>query len=385
MEIDHQYPTLNDIRRRAKRRLPRFVWEYLDSGTGEETAKARTGAALDAVTLTPRALKSAATPDLSVTLMGRRHPLPFGFAPVGMSGLVWPGTESMLARTAAREGIPFCLSTVAAASPEDLAPDIGDQGWFQLYAPGQPDIRRDMLARARDAGFHTLILTADVPVPSRRERLTRAGITNPMRMTPSVIWQAAQCPAWALATARSGIPTLRTLAKYADTSTTHSGTGHVGYQLRTAPDRAYLETLRREWAGKLVVKGVLHPGDAADMAELCDAIWVSNHGGRQFDAGPAPIDALVTIRDAVGPDMPLICDGAVRGGTDILRLLSRGADFVMLGRAPHWGAAAFGQRGVDHVVHVLRAGMVADMGQLGLARLPDIIGRPAIQTDTNER
>ncbi|WP_226781879.1 alpha-hydroxy acid oxidase [Oceaniglobus trochenteri] len=369
MSLDHRFPALDDIRRRARRRLPRFVWEYLDSGTGDETAMPRAMAALDAITLVPRALGGAPKPDLSVRMMGRDYPLPFGFAPVGMSGLVWPDAEVTLARSAARHHIPFGLSTVAAQTPEHLAPHIGDQGWFQLYAPGQPEIRRDMLARARDSGFHTLILTADVPVPSRRERLHRAGVTNPMRMTPRILAQAAMHPAWALATLRSGIPTLKTLEKYGDTRTSRSGTEHIGYQLRTAPDWAYLETLRREWDGALVVKGVLHPGDAARISKIADAVWVSGHGGRQFDAGPAPATVLPAIRAAVGPSFPVIADGAVRAGTDILRLMAMGADFVMLGRAPHWGLAAFGAAGVDHVVHVLRAGLIADMGQLGLGRL----------------
>jgi len=369
MDLDHHFPSLLDLRDRARRRLPRFVWEYLDSGTGDERAVARAIAALDAVTLTPRALSGAPKPDLSVNMMGRTYPLPFGFAPVGMSGLVWPDAEGILARSAAAHSIPYGLSTVAAQTPEDLAHHIGDQGWFQLYAPGQQEIRRDMLKRARDAGFHTLILTADVPVPSRRERLHRAGVTNPMRLTPRVLAQVALAPAWALATARHGIPTLKTLEKYGDTKTARSGTEHIGYQLRTAPDWAYLDTLRREWEGPLVVKGVSHPEDAARIAKVADAVWVSAHGGRQFDAGPAPVDILPAIRAAVGADYPLIADGAVRTGTDVLRLISRGADFVMLGRAPHWGLAAFGAAGVDHVVHVLRAGLVADMGQLGLARL----------------
>jgi len=369
MDLDHHFPSLHDLRDRARRRLPRFVWEYLDSGTGDEGAVARAITALDVVNLTPRALSGAPKPDLSVTMMGRTYPLPFGFAPVGMSGLVWPDAEGILARAAVAHGIPFGLSTVAAQTPEMLAPHIGTQGWFQLYAPGQPEIRRDMLKRARDAGFHTLILTADVPVPSRRERLHRAGVTNPMRLTPSVLAQVAMAPHWALATARHGVPSLKTLEKYGDTKTARSGTEHIGYQLRTAPDWDYLNILRDEWDGPLVVKGVLHPGDAARIAQVADAVWVSAHGGRQFDAAPAPVTVLPAIRAAVGPDYPVIADGAVRSGTDILRLVAEGADFVMLGRAPHWGLAAFGAAGVDHVVHVLRAGLIADMGQLGIAAI----------------
>jgi L-lactate dehydrogenase (cytochrome) len=373
MSLATDYPALEDLRRRARRRVPRFVWEYLDSGTGRETAVPRAEAALDRIALMPRALAGEVAADLTVPLLGRRQSLPFGFAPVGMSGLVWPDAEGILARLAAAEGIPFGLSTVAAQTPEDLAPHIGDQGWFQLYAPREREIRRDMLNRARDAGFHTLILTADVPKASRRERLTRAGVTNPMRLTPRILAQVALRPAWALATARRGMPSLRTLEKYGDTKTSQSGTGHIGYQLRTAPDRAYLDAVRGEWDGKVVVKGILSADLARDLAPAADALWVSQHGGRQFDAAPAPADMLPGIRAAVGDDVPLIVDGSVRSATDILRYLALGADFVMLGRPVHWGLAAFGARGAAHVVEILRAGLIADMAQLGW---PDLVTAP---------
>jgi L-lactate dehydrogenase (cytochrome) len=375
MDLDTTHPALADLARTARRRLPRFVWEYLDSGTGADAARDRNRAALDRVTLVPAALAGHAPPDLSVTLMGRRQALPFGFAPVGMSGLIRPGAERILARLAAAEGIPYCLSTVAADTPERVGPKAGEQGWFQLYAPGDEGIRRDLLARAAVSGFHTLVLTADVPVASRRERQRRARLTNPMRITPRTVWQAATCPGWAAATLGAGIPRLRTLERYADASAARGATAHIGYMLRTAPDRAMLAAIRAEWPGRLVVKGVLDPAVARAAADAgADAIWVSNHGGRQFDASPAGVDMLPAIRAAV-PGLPLICDGGIASGTDILRMLACGADFVMLGRAIHWGLAAFGAAGAAHVVHVLREGLKADLGQLGRASLAGLADR----------
>ena len=373
MDLDQSHPALSDLAARARRRLPHFVWEYLDSGTGNDGARDRTVAALDAVTLVPRVLDPPAETDLSVILMGRTHPLPFGIAPVGMSGLVWPGAEAMLARVAAGLGIPYTLSTVAAATPEAVGPEAGDQGWFQLYPPGDADIRRDLLNRAQEAGFHTLVLTADVPIASRRERQRRARLTNPMRMSLPVIAQAAMAPAWALATLQAGIPRLVTLEKYANIATHRPGTAHIGYMLRTTPDWAYLAALRAEWDGKLVVKGVLNSEDAQRIIEAgADAIWISAHGGRQFEAAPAPLDALATIRAALGPEVPLIYDGGVRSGTDVLRAMAMGADFVMLGRAWHHGLAAFGEAGVAHVAHILSEGLKADMGQLGIGKLAEV-------------
>jgi len=368
MDLDTLAPALSDLSARARRRVPRFVWEYLESATGNESARHRAEAALDAVCLAPRVLCGAPPPDLATTLMGTRYALPFGIAPVGMSGLVWPGAEITLAGVAAKAGIPYGLSTVAAATPETVSPHHGGMGWFQLYAPGEPEVRRDMLARAGEAGFTTLVLTGDVPVASRRERQRRARLTNPVKLSLPILAQIAMRPAWALATARAGRPRLVTLEKYADIRTARPGTAHAGYMLRTAPDRAYLSALRREWQGPLVVKGVLHAEDARIAAnEGADAVWVSNHGGRQFEAAPAPLAALPAIREAL-PGTPLIYDGAIRSGTDILRAMALGADFTMLGRAFHAGLAAYGPAGAAHVVHVLAEGLKADMGQLGIAR-----------------
>jgi len=209
MILDQKFPAISDLRARARRRIPHFVWEFLDSATGDETVPARNRAALDRVLFAPSILHGEVAPDLSARFLGRDYPLPFGIAPVGMSGLIWPGAEQMLARLAAVQGIPYCLSTVASQTPEAVGPHAGGQGWFQLYPPRDPDIRRDILARVRSAGFHTLVLTADVPVASRRERQTRGGMTTPPRLTPRMLAQVARCPAWALGIAKTGRPRLR--------------------------------------------------------------------------------------------------------------------------------------------------------------------------------
>lgn len=376
MDLDARFPALSDLQAAARRRVPRFVWEYLESATGDEAAHHRNVLALDGVMLRTGILSGPQVPDLSTDFLGERWSAPVGIAPVGMSGLVWPGAERRLARLAAREGIPYGLSTVAAMTPEEVGPETGGRGWFQLYPPKSPETRRDLLARARAAGFPVLVLTVDVAVASRRERQTRARLTNPMRITPRLVAEAAVRPGWALATVRAGMPELRTLAPYADVSTTRSGTAHAGYLLRAAPDWDYLSALRDEWQGPLVVKGVLEAEPVARLMGLgVDAIWVSNHGGRQFAAARAALDALPEVRAAAGPDFPLLYDGAVRSGTDVLRAIATGADMVMLGRAWHWGIAAAGDAGAAQVLHILRAGMVADMGQMAILRPTGARGR----------
>lgn len=373
MTPEDRYPAIADLAEGARRRLPHFVWEYLDSATGGEQGRSRAEQALDAVTLTPRVLRGAAPVDLGRRIMGRDWARPFGIAPVGMSGLIWPGAEVALARSAARAGLPMTLSTVAAAAPETVGPHLEGRGWFQLYPPGDAAIRADLLARVAAAGFDTLVLTVDVPMASRRERQRRARLSHPMRLTPQILWQAARRPAWALATLRHGRPGFPTLEPYVQRVESLPGTAHVGYLLRTAPDMAYLHRLREEWQGRLVVKGVLDPQDArAALDAGADAIWVSAHGGRQFEGAPAPARQLPLIRAALGPGAKILCDTGVRSGLDILRMLALGADMVMLGRAFHYALGALGPGGADHCIHLLSESLRADLAQLGCATLDDL-------------
>ncbi|NIZ14872.1 alpha-hydroxy acid oxidase [Phaeobacter sp. HF9A] len=375
MDLDQRYPGLDDVRRAARRRLPRFVWDYLDSATGQEASQARNRLCLDRIGFVPSVLKGPQEVDLSTPLFDQSLPLPFGIAPVGMSGLIWPDAEGHLARHGRDAGLPYCLSTVASQSPEDVAPHLGAQGWFQLYPPKDEEIRKDMLTRARAAGFRVLVLTVDVPVASRRERQLRSGLTQPPRLTPRLLAQVMRRPAWALGMARQhahegGLPHMRGLDKYVAgaAATALSSTAHIGYLLRTAPDWDYLHWLRAHWDGPLVVKGVLNAQDLPRLeAAGVDAIWVSNHAGRQFDAAPAPIEVLEDMRAAT--DLALILDSGISGGLDILRAYALGADFVMLGRAWHYALAALGPKGPAHLTQILRKDLEANMGQLGISRL----------------
>ena len=357
--------------------MPWFVWEYLESATGVEATQRRNRHALDEIAFIPSILHGEQETDLSVTLCGTSYPLPFGISPVGMSGLFWPDAERKLARAATAAGLPYGLSTVAARTPEEVGPHLNGNGWFQMYPPRDAEIRSDMLARAREAGFTTLVLTVDVPVPSRRERQVRSGLTSPPRLTPRLLAQVARRPAWAFGMARLGMPRMRLIDDYAGQMTGLSSTEHAGYLLRTSPDWDYLRWLRDAWQGPFLVKGVLCPRDAARLeAEGVDAIWVSNHAGRQFDAAPAPIEMLPAIRAAT--TLPIIMDSGIEGGLDILRAVALGADFVMLGRAWHYALAALDVAGPPHLVDMLEKDMRANLGQLGARRPVDLRGRAIV-------
>ncbi|WP_172296988.1 alpha-hydroxy acid oxidase [Pseudoruegeria sp. HB172150] len=370
-DLDQTHPAIADLRLRARRRLPRFVWDFLDSATGAETTARRNRGKLDEILFNPAALFGELDYNLGRSLMGRDYALPFGISPVGMSGLVWPDAELHLARLGTARNIPYCLSGVATKIPEDVGPLTDGRGWFQLYPPRDAEIRDDMLRRVKASGFDTLVLTVDVPEPSRRERQRRGGITHPPHLTPRIFGQCITTPAWSLETLRAvrknGMPRLAFIEDYTGQTGAMSSTAHAGYMIRTSPGWDYLRALRDGWDGPFFVKGVMVPEDAVRLKkEGVDAVWVSNHAGRQFDGSPASIEVLPAIREAVGPDYPLIFDSGVESGLDILRALALGADFIMLGRAFHYGIAAFGPKGAAHVVDILARDLQANLGQLGL-------------------
>lgn len=376
MNPDLHYPALSDLKTACKRRVPWFVWEYLDSATGTEAVPRRNRAALDSVTFCPAILRGTITPDLTTRFLGRDYALPIGVAPVGMSGLIWPGAELALARMAHRVRLPYCLSTVATRLPEEIGPVAGEMGWFQLYPPKDPAIRADILSRARKAGFHVLVLTVDLPGPSRRERQLRAELSIPPKLTPSMLWQIARRPAWALGTLRHGTPRLRLMENYLKLDGNAPSTAHPGYLLRAAPDWDYLHAVRDLWDGPLVIKGVLDAEDAARLRDAgADALWVSNHGGRQFDGAPDSLRALRQIRAGLGPEMPLIYDGGIESGLDVLRALACGADFTMLGRGWHHALGALGESGAGHLAQLLHDDLVANMTQLGANQLEQVRSR----------
>lgn len=374
MDLHAKYPALSDLRRLAKRRLPHFAWEYLDSATGTEKGRSRNREMLDNVRFLPSILHGELTYDHAVTLFGQRYERPFGISPVGMSGLYWPGAEKALAQSARQAGIPYGMSTVATVKPEALAQHIGDMGWFQLYPPASDEILQDMLRRVKTAGFKVLILTVDVPVASRRERQVRSGLTVPPVVSPRLFLQIVARPRWAMSMLRQGTPTMAMIDDYADPSRGLSSVEHAGYMLRTSPDWSYLDRLRTLWDGPLVVKGVMRTDDVARLENAgVDGIWVSNHGARQFEGAPATIEVLPDIRAVT--DLPVIFDSGIEGGLDILRAIALGADMVFLGRGFHYAVSALGKAGADHLIELLTLDMESNLGQLGASKAAALRGQ----------
>ena len=372
-KLDTRYPAIKDLAEKAKKRIPHVAWEYLSSGTGEEDLLDRNISAFQQIRFLPKFCKGDLEANIETSLFGRTYSAPIGVAPVGLTGLMWPRVEHYLAASAKRMNIPYSLSTLATETPETVGERVGDMGWFQLYPPQEREVRQSILQRAKDAGFHTLLVTVDVPIASRRERTKRAGLGMPPKITGKMIWEGITHPTWTYYTLANGLPRLRTVEKYANNTDMKLVSGFVNNRLGGSLDWDYCKELKDSWEGPVVIKGVLHPEDAAKAIEIgLDGIGVSNHGGRQFDGAPAAIEALPAIAKEVNGRVPIIFDSGVRTGLDIMRALYLGADFVLAGRPFVCSVAAIGKYGGDHAASIFIDDLKNNMLQVGATTLEEL-------------
>jgi len=368
-DLARRFPSLADIEAGARRRLPRFAYDYVAGGAGEERCIARNHAAFDEVCLRPLAVLDAAAPvETAVELFGQRYAAPFGIAPVGLGGLVWPEASEALAAAARDAGVPYVASTVGGASLERIAQIAGPFAWFQLYHANDEEIQADLLRRAHAAGYDVLVVTVDVPAAGRRPRDSRNGLAVPPRLRFSTLVEAALRPAWTLATLRCGKPGFPNLEPYpragdrsADLAT------FIGRQFTRRTTWRTIERLRSDWPGRLVIKGVLDPAEARRCLDMgTDGLWLSNHGGRQMDAAPSPLESLRALA-ASGEQRPLLIDSGVRSGLDVARCLALGARMAFAGRAPYLAVAAAGPAGGRYLLDLFHKDLVQTMAQLGVS------------------
>jgi L-lactate dehydrogenase (cytochrome) len=365
-----------DARAAAKRRMPKIFFDYVDGAAGSEYACEQNSLLLDRIRLQPRVLVNVENRRLNKSLLDHHWELPFGIAPMGMCNLTWPGADKMLAAAAVKYGMPFVLSTMASSSIEEMRLHAGENGWFQLYVGQSEEIGFDMVRRAEAAGYDTLILTVDVPMIAPRPREQRNGFQSPIKIGAKQFFDFATHPQWSIRTLLTGVP------KLANNLQSSSGEKFVRNESRGKVDWGFLDRLRQRWSGKLIVKGVLSAQDAVRIRDSdVDAVYVSNHGGRQLDSAPAAITMLPAIRAAVGDDYPIIFDSGVRNGEAVIKALALGADFVMLGRPLLYGIGAAGDEGLEAVIEVLINQIDTTLAQLARPDINDIDASVIVSDD----
>ena len=365
---------VDDLKAAARRRLPRFVFDYVEGGAGDEITVRRNRNGFGRYALLPRVFTDVSARDTSCVVLGERLPFPVIVAPTGLLGMIRPGAEAMIARAAAHHGIPFAVSSMSSLSLEQIAAAVPPSSklWFQMYIWRDRGLTREVAARARAAGYRALCLTLDVQVLGSRERDHLHGFfTVPSRVTVRAILQAMSRPAWLAALARGPLPTFGNFAGVAGAGTTPQSLGTFATsQLDPSVTWKDLDWLRSVWDGALVVKGLLNADDARlAVAHGADAVVVSNHGGRQLDGAAGAIDALPAVVDAVAGRTDVILDGGIRRGRDVVIAVALGATACMAGRPFVYGAAAYGERGAGLAMDILRNDTDRTLALLGVSRL----------------
>ena len=365
--------TISDLRAPAQRRLPSFVFDYLDGGAGTEAGMYRNTAAFDEIRFKQRMLVDIEKRDLSTTLLGRKWSLPFGTAPIGFCNLMCPGAEQAIARAAAEAGIPCTLSTAGTTAIEDYIHFAPQNAWFQLYVSRFDNITDDIVDRVDRAGYETLVVTVDIPLAARRPRDLRNNFSVALKVSPKFVWELVSHPAWSFGTLSAGIPKFATMQRYMDATGTKQVAGFVSSQVSGSFDWDALKRLRDGWKRRFVVKGLLAAEDAVRARDLgCDAVVISNHGGRQLDSLAAPIEVISEIRAAVGEKFPLILDSGIRSGEHIAKALAAGADFCLIGRAIMYAVSALGKPGAKLAIDLLGDELSRTLAQIGYTDLASL-------------
>lgn len=346
---------VEDYRRHAKGILPNFVFDFIEGGAENEECMRANRADYERIRLTPRVLQDTSATDTAVQVFGSSWRFPFAIAPTGLNGLVRPGGDGMLARAAAKMGVPFTLSTASNQRVEEVrSAASGGEQWLQLYVMQERGLAEQLIKRAKTAGYGALVLTVDVPVGGHRWRDGRNGFGTPLRITPKLAWDVMRRPGWAWRLLNGGLPQFVNLQ---ESSADRLSTELQASLLARTMDRSLvwdsLRWLRSLWDGPLLLKGVLHPEDARlALNHGVDGLVVSNHGGRQLDASPSSISALPKVVDSVSDRIPVFLDSGVRSSTDIVRAQALGARAVFIGRPVLYGLASRGEEGVSRVLRM---------------------------------
>jgi len=377
---------LDDLRRIAKKRVPKLIYDFIEGGVDDEEGLDRNEDAFRRRALVPRYMVDISKLNQETELFGRTYSSAYGIAPTGGVGNYRWGGDMMLCRAARDANIPFIMSGASNAAMEDMAREAPEHGWYQLYTAKDRAISEDMIKRAADLGIPALVVTVDVPVGSNRERNRRNGFGRPLKLTLGTKLDALRRPAWMRDYMKNGIAMLENWKRYAPPGSNADEVGEfVATQVPTSLTWKDIENFRKLWPRKLVLKGVMRVDDAVRAADAgVDGLMVSNHGARQLDRAPSPLDVLPALDRAVGDRMTLMLDGGVRRGADLLIALASGAKFVFLGRPTLYGCVAGGEAGVGKAIGIMRNEVDKVMAQVGCPSL-DQCGPEFLHWDEDRR
>ena len=373
-KYNSNYPSIDDLRNKAKRKIPKFAFEYLDGGCNEDVNLLKNTEEIREVELIPYYLSKHAGSDLRTELFGHVYDAPFGIAPVGLQGLIWPNSPEILAKAAKEHNIPFILSTVTTADIERIAHITEGKAWYQLYHPAEDAVRDDILKRLKAAHYPVLVLLSDVPSFGFRPRDIRNGLAMPPRMTLRNMLQIVGRPEWALKTLYHGTPNFATLKPYMPEGLNMKQLGL--FMNRTFAGRLNeekIKAIRDKWKGKIVIKGIASEADVEMAIKLgIEGIIVSNHGGRQLDAGQSAIKSMEPIVENYKGKIRIMMDSGLRSGPDVARVMASGAEFAFMGRSFMYSVAALGNEGGDHIIGMLKTQLLQVMEQICCEKIADL-------------
>lgn len=372
-KYNSNYPSIDDLKKKARSRVPKFAFEYLEGGCNEDVNLIKNTAEIREIELAPYYLRNYKVPDLKTELFGHVYDAPFGVAPVGLQGLIWPNLPEILAKAAFQHNIPFILSTVTTSGIERISELTEGKAWYQLYHPAEETVTNDILRRLAAANYDVLVLLSDVPSFGFRPRDIRNGLAMPPRMTLSNILQILLRPEWALRTLYYGTPNFATLRPYMPAKMNMKRLGFFMNQTfsgRLNADK--ISAIRDKWKGKIVLKGVSTIEDTEMAVKLgLDGVIVSNHGGRQIDAGQSAIKSMGPIAEKYKGKLKIMMDSGIQSGPDIARTLASGAEFAFLGRSFMYSVAALGNSGGDHIISLLKTQLLQVMQQICCEKTAD--------------
>jgi L-lactate dehydrogenase (cytochrome) len=372
--INSKYASIDDLRNRTRQRIPKFAFEYVDGGCNTEDNLRKNTREIREVELKPYYLRDYGGVSMKTELFGKTYDAPFGISPIGLQGLIWPKATEILAKAAFENNIPYILSTVGTASIETVAKLTEGSAWFQLYHPKEEELRDKLLERCADAGLETLVILSDVPSFGIRPKEIKNGLAIPPKLSLSNMLQIAGNPRWAIETLFAGQPEFKTLLPYIPKGLSLKHLGlfmNQTFSGRMSEDR--IKAIRDKWKGNLVLKGVASEEDAEKAIRLgVDGIIVSNHGGRQLNAGQSSIKSLANIAERYKGQVKIMMDSGIRTGPDIASSLAAGAEFAFLGRSFMYGVGALGKDGGNHTIELLKMELKQVMEQVCCERVSDL-------------